>query len=104
MEFRLGIWVRVEDPIDAESLNPDPESRKVLSMTNSGGGNPRHYDSTCNLDCSSFFGLPFGILNMELVQPKNGTAMETIGIPGGGNPRHYESIFNLQGLYWATRT
>ena len=40
---------------------------------------------------------------MELVKPKNGNAMETIGIPGGGNPRHYESIFNLQGLYRATR-
>ena len=35
--------------------------------------------TTCSLHCSSFFGLPFGILNIELVKPKKGTTMETIG-------------------------
>ena len=35
---------------------------------------------TCCLHCSSFFGLPFRILNIELVKPEKGTTMETIGI------------------------
>ena len=34
---------------------------------------------TYSLHCSSFLGLPFGILNIELVKPKKGTTMETIG-------------------------
>ena len=29
--------------------------------------------------CSSFLGLPFRIFNVELVKPKKGTTMETIG-------------------------
>ena len=36
---------------------------------------------TCSLHCSYFFGLPFRILDMELVKPKKGTTMETIGRP-----------------------
>ena len=34
-----------------------------------------------SLHCSSFLGLPFdfGILNIDLVKPKKGTTMETIG-------------------------
>ena len=36
-------------------------------------------DSTYSLHCSSFLGLPFRILNIELVKPKKGTTMETIG-------------------------
>ena len=36
--------------------------------------------STCSLHCSSFLGLPFGILNIELVKPTKGTTMETIGM------------------------
>ena len=31
------------------------------------------------LHCSSFLGLPFRILNIKLVKPKQGTTMETIG-------------------------
>ena len=31
-----------------------------------------------SLHCSSFFGLPFRILNIDLVKPKKGTTMETI--------------------------
>ena len=34
---------------------------------------------TYSLHCSSFLGLPFRILNIELVKPKKGTTMETIG-------------------------
>ena len=34
---------------------------------------------TSSLHCSSFLGLPFRILNIELVKPKKGTTMETIG-------------------------
>ena len=36
---------------------------------------------TCCLHCSSFLGLPFGILNIELVKPQKGTTMETGGRP-----------------------
>ena len=36
-------------------------------------------EPTYSLHCSSFVGLPFGILNIELVKPKKGTTMETIG-------------------------
>ena len=32
-----------------------------------------------SLHCSSFLGLPFRILNIDLVKPKKGTTMETIG-------------------------
>ena len=35
--------------------------------------------STYSLHCSSFLGLPFRILYIELVKPKKGTTMETIG-------------------------
>ena len=35
--------------------------------------------STYNLHWSSFLGLPYGILIIYLVKPKNGTTMETIG-------------------------
>ena len=38
-------------------------------------------NTTCSLHCSSFLGLPFRILNIELVQPK---AMETRGKPTEG--------------------
>ena len=34
---------------------------------------------TSSLHCSSFLGVPFKILNIELVKPKKGTTMETIG-------------------------
>ena len=37
---------------------------------------------TYSLHCSSFLGLPFRILNIELVKPKKGTTMETIGNAG----------------------
>ena len=33
---------------------------------------------TYSLHCSSFLGLPFRILNIELVKPRKGTTMETI--------------------------
>ena len=36
---------------------------------------------TKSLHCSSFLGLPFRILNIELVKPKKGTTIETIGTP-----------------------
>ena len=36
---------------------------------------------TYSLHCNSFLGLPFGILNKELVKPKKGTTMETRGKP-----------------------
>ena len=32
----------------------------------------------------SFLGLPFRVPNIELVKPKKGTTMETIGISGDG--------------------
>ena len=35
---------------------------------------------TYSLHRSSFLGLPFGILNIELVKPEKGTTRETIGI------------------------
>ena len=38
---------------------------------------------TYSLHCSSFSGLPFRILNIELVKPKKGTTMETIGSYSG---------------------
>ena len=41
---------------------------------------------TYSLHCSSFLGLPFGFLNIELVKPKKGTTMETVGIPEKGPP------------------
>ena len=34
---------------------------------------------TYGLHCSSFLGLLFGILNIELVKPKKGTTMDTKG-------------------------
>ena len=34
---------------------------------------------TYSLHCSSFFGLPFRTLNIELVKPNKGTTMENIG-------------------------
>ena len=34
---------------------------------------------TYSFHCSSFLGLPFRILNIQLVKPKQGTTMETIG-------------------------
>ena len=34
---------------------------------------------TYSLHCSSFLGLPFRILNIDLAKPKKGTTMETIG-------------------------
>ena len=34
---------------------------------------------TYSLHCSSFLGLPVRILNIDLVKPKKGTTMETIG-------------------------
>ena len=40
-----------------------------------------HYHLTCSFHCISFLGLPFRILNVELVKPKKGTTMETIGSP-----------------------
>ena len=36
-------------------------------------------DPTYSLHCGSFLGLAFRILNMKLVKPKKGPAMETIG-------------------------
>ena len=38
---------------------------------------------THSLHCSSFLGLPFRILNIDLVKPKKGTTMETIGMLWG---------------------
>ena len=32
-----------------------------------------------SLHCSSFLGLPFRIHNIELVKPRKGTTMETLG-------------------------
>ena len=36
-------------------------------------------NTTYSLHCTSFLGLPFRILSIELVKPKKGTTMETIG-------------------------
>ena len=36
-------------------------------------------EPTYSLHCSSFLGLPFRFLNINLVKPKKGTTMETIG-------------------------
>ena len=36
---------------------------------------------TYSLHCSSFLGLPFRLLNINLVKPKKGTSMETVGKP-----------------------
>ena len=45
--------------------------------------NPQAYavppSLTYSLHCSSFLGLPFRILNIELVKPKKGTTMQTTG-------------------------
>ena len=38
------------------------------------------YQDTNSLHCSSFWGLPFRILNIEFVKPKKGTTMETIDL------------------------
>ena len=40
---------------------------------------PSPRPNTYSLLGSSFLGLPFGILNIDLVKPKKGTTMETIG-------------------------
>ena len=37
-----------------------------------------------SLHCSSFFGLPYGILTIKMVKPKKGTTMETIGVVAVG--------------------
>ena len=37
------------------------------------------WSSTYSLHCSSFLGLPFRFLSIELVKPKEGTTMETVG-------------------------
>ena len=37
-----------------------------------------NFGFTYSLHCSSFLGLAFRILNIDLVKPKNGTTMETI--------------------------
>ena len=36
---------------------------------------------TYSLHCSSFLGLPYRILNIDLLKPKKGTTMETVGKP-----------------------
>ena len=41
---------------------------------------------TYSLHCSSFWGLPFGILSIELVKPQKGTTTETIGSYPTYNP------------------
>ena len=43
------------------------------------GLSPTPQTSSYSLHCSSFLGLPFGILNINMVKPKKGTIMETIG-------------------------
>ena len=47
---------------------------------------------TYSLHCSSFLGLPFRILHLELVKPKKGTTIETIGqyAPSGCRPHSSE--------------
>ena len=45
------------------------ERRHAQSWHRSGGDQFQEY-STYSLYCSSFLGLPFGILNIELVKPK----------------------------------
>ena len=47
----------------------------------SGGRDPtlNPISPTYSLHCSSFWGLPFRILNIDLVKPKKGTTMETTG-------------------------
>ena len=40
---------------------------------------PETLKPTYSLHCRSFLGLPFRILSIELVKPKKGTTMETIG-------------------------
>ena len=42
-------------------------------------GEARKKVDTHSLHCSSFWGLPFRILNIDLAKPKKGTTMETIG-------------------------
>ena len=55
---------------------------------------------TYSLHCSSFLGLPFRILNIELVKPKKGTTMETIGKKRiGGLQRN---MFIASGEYMST--
>ena len=36
---------------------------------------------TYSLHCSSFWGLPFRLLNTKMVKPQKGTTMETVGKP-----------------------
>ena len=47
---------------------------------------------TYSLHCSSFLGLPFRILNIDLVKPKKGATMETIGNKG---PRFLNQVAAL---------
>ena len=63
-------------------------------------GPKRIYYTTYSLHCSSFFGLPFGILNIELVQPKTkqGTTMKTIGRPLTLNPKNPKNPKTLKTL------
>ena len=49
----------------------------VGCVADGSGCNPRCI--TFCLHCSSFLGLPFRILNIDLVKPKKGTTMEAIG-------------------------
>ena len=39
----------------------------------------RDVSTTYSLHCSSFLGLPFRTLNIDLVKPKKGTTTETVG-------------------------
>ena len=59
---------------------PNPWCTRGLSkLRGQGARGPYTRDPTYSLHCSSFFGLPLGILNIDFVKPKNGTTMETIG-------------------------
>ena len=50
-----------------------------------------------SLHCSSFLGLPFRILNIELDKPKKGTTMETIGeTEAKTQPIHEAQDHNLE--------
>ena len=52
---------------------------------------------TYSLHCSSFVGPPFRILNVELVKPKQGTTMETIGsLPVYGIAAFLRSVLKLE--------
>ena len=77
--------------LSQKKQNPSPKPRGFsfwrMSSERQASGQPMGWsrqsiDPTYSLHCSSFLGLPFWILNIELVKPpKKGTTMETLGKP-----------------------